>query len=335
MKLETPESRNIHMIRKSSIAIFCTLVLILSSCDSAAELSKTSFPQSTPSGNSQTGEKALVPDFAHIVIIPFENREFDQVIGNSQMPNYNLLAGEYTLLSQYYAIRHPSLPNYIALVGGDTFGISKDCTTCFINAPSLADQIESSGRSWKAYLEGMPSDCFIGNQGEYVQKHNPFIYFDPIRLDATRCKRSIVPFTDLSSDLASGSLPNFAYIMPNLCDSAHDAYIRLLCSLDTADDWLGYVIPKLQNSLDATGKPYLIVVTWDEGTTNSSCCGLSKSAGGRVPTMLISPQARNGFQDATPYTIYSMLKTIETAWNLPLLGHAADGNNSLIIAPWK
>jgi phosphatidylinositol-3-phosphatase len=315
--------------------IMSLMLIILSACSPAAEISRT-LPVSSPStGTPQTAPALVVPDFAHIVIIPFENREFDQVIGNSQMPNYNLLAGEYTLLSQYFTIRHPSLPNYIALVGGDTFGISKDCTTCYINAPSLADQIESSGRSWKAYLEGMPSDCFIGNHGEYVQKHNPFIYFDPIRLDATRCKRSIVPFTDLSSDLASGSLPNFAYIMPNLCDSAHDANIRPLCSLDTADDWLGYVVPKLQNSLDATGKPYLIVVTWDEGTTTASCCGLSKSAGGRVATLLISPQVRNGFQDTTPYTIYSMLKTIETAWNLPLLGHAADGNNSIIIAPWK
>jgi hypothetical protein len=324
------------MNKKLLITIVSLLAIILSACGPEAELSRTSLPNATPGGNSQSLENALVPDFAHIVIIPFENREIDQVIGNQQMPNYNLLAAHYTLLTQYYAIRHPSLPNYIALIGGDTFGITRDCTDCFIDATSLPDQIEAAGRTWKAYLEDMPSACFIGDKGNYVQKHDPFIYFDPIRLDAARCQRSVVPFTDLSADLASNAFPDFAYIMPNLCNSAHNAIsLSPFCSLDTADDWLGYVIQKLQKSLDAAGEPYLIIVTWDEGSSSASCCGLPKSAGGRVATLLISPQAKSGFQDATPYTHYSLLKTIETAWNLPLLGHAADSNTSLIAAPWK
>lgn len=85
----------------------------------------------------------------------------------------------------------------------------------------------------------------------------------------------------------------------------------------------------------AATEPYLIVLTWDEGQGDHSCCGLPASAGGRVPTVLISPLAKSGFQDDTPYTHYSLLKTIETAWNLPLLGHATDDNNVLITAPWK
>ena len=277
-----------------------------------------------------------MPDFAQIVVIPFENREFDEGIGNHQMPNYNLLAAQYTLLTQYYTLRHPSLPNYIALMGGNTFGITKDCTKCFVNVPSLTDQIESSGRTWKAYMEDMPSSCLIGNKGNYVQKHDPFIYFDSIRLNTARGQRLVVPLTDLSTDLTSGVLPDFAYIMPNLCNSTHNATsLNPFCSLDTVDDWLRNMVQKLQKGFDATGKPYLIVVTWDEGSSSASCCVLPKSAGGRVATLLISPQAKNGFQDATPYTHYSLLKTIETAWTLPLLGHAADEVNALIMAPWR
>ena len=278
-----------------------------------------------------------VPDFTHIVVIFFENREFDSVIGNLAMPNYNQYASENTLLTQYYAVAHPSLPNYIAVFGGDTFKIKSDCTKCFVKAPSLADQIEASGRTWRAYLEGMPRPCFVGSTASYVQKHNPFIYFDPIRLDKARCEASIVPLTQLDSDLAAGKLPNFVYLMPNLCNSAHDASTGSHCGLDVADHWLAGSIQKLLAYLQprAATEPYLIVITWDEGDTNHSCCGLPAKAGGRVPTVLISSLAKAGFQDATPYTHYSLLKTIETGWGLPLLGHAADPGNVIITAPWE
>ena len=88
-------------------------------------------------------------------------------------------------------------------------------------------------------------------------------------------------------------------------------------------------------ALDLEGKPYLIVLTWDEGQGNHSCCGLPQEAGGRIATILISPQAKNGFEDATPYTLYSLLKTMAESWHLQYLGHAADPENVLITAPWK
>ena len=81
-------------------------------------------------------------------------------MGNSAAPYINGLAQSYGLATQYYAISHPSLPNYLAMTAGSTFGISSDCTTCWVGATNLADQIEAGGRSWKAYLEGMPSACW-------------------------------------------------------------------------------------------------------------------------------------------------------------------------------
>src|SRR5512136_1764459 len=131
---------------KNRFIIIVNLMLIfLSACTPKPEISSTLPPPSTAVGIPQAQAARLVPDFAHIIIIPFENHEFDQVIRNAQMPNYNLLASHYTLLTQYYAIRHPSLPNYIALVAGDTFGIDRNCSDCFINEPSLPDLIEQSG----------------------------------------------------------------------------------------------------------------------------------------------------------------------------------------------
>jgi len=302
----------------------------------SAQATQTPLPPATATP-SLTPTPTLVPRFDHIFVLFFENREFGSVIGNSEMPNYNRLASANSLLTQYYAITHPSLPNYIAVFGGDTFKIASDCTDCFVNAPSLPDQIEASGRSWRAYLEDMPKPCYVGDTATYVQKHNPFIYFDPIRLNKARCERSIVPLSYLQADMASGTLPNLVYIMPNECNSAHDAAINPACGLSVADSWLGDMIAKLNVYLEprASSESDLIVVTWDEGQGSHSCCGLPAEAGGRVPTVLISALAKSGFQDATPYTHYSLLKTIEMAWNLPYLGHAGDESNVLIVAPWK
>ena len=245
------------------------------------------------------------------------------------MPNFNRWATEYTLLTQFYAIRHPSLPNYLALIGGDTFGVDSDCDTCYQNATTLPDLIEASGRTWKGYFEDMPEACYTANPyiNNYAHKHNPFMYFDDIRLDASRCQRSVVPLPQLNADLAANALPDFVFIVPNLCNDAHD------CGVDVADTWLEAWVPPLMHT-PAYAEGGLIVLTWDEGQGEHTCCGLT-TGGGRIATVLISPWVKQGFEDDTQYTTYSLLKTISAAWGLPYLGHAADNSNVLIVKPWK
>ena len=262
-------------------------------------------------------------------MIIFENKEFGSVIGNALVPNYNKLAHDYTLLTQYYAIRHPSLPNYLALMGGDTFGVTDDCRKCFVNSPSLPDLIEASGRTWRAYEEDMPKPCSLGDTDVYVQKHNPFVYFDPIRLNTQRCEQSVVPLTTLNTDIQAGTLPNFMYITANICNDSHN------CKLDVTDAWLTQLLGTLIPAFDAQGQSYLVVMMFEEGQGNHTCCGLQEPGGGRVPVVLYSPLVKNGFEDDTPYTHYSLLKTISAAWGLQYLGHAADDTNALITAPWK
>lgn len=282
-----------------------------------------------PAATTTSTPRPLVPDFGHIAIVMFENKEFGSVIGNPQMPIYNRLASEYTLLTQYYAIRHPSLPNYIALIGGDTFGIDSNCSECFIAAPSLPDLIEASGRTWKTYQEDMPEPCFLGSTHLYAQKHNPFVYFDPIRLNPERCARSVVPLTALQADITANSLPNFMFIKPNICNDSHD------CPLDVSDAWLTNLLGLLIPALDATGRTYFVAMLFEEGQGEHTCCGLPEPGGGRVPVVIYSPQVKNGFEDPTPYTHYSLLKTISQAWGLQYIGHAAEEDHVLIVAPWK
>ncbi len=268
--------------------------------------------------------------FDHVILIMFENRSYQQVIDSKDAPTFNLLAKQNVLLTNFYAEAHPSLPNYLAVIGGDTFGITSDCTNCFINQPSLPDLIAASGRTWKTYQEDLPSPCFVGSSGQYVQKHDPFMYFDPVRSNSLSCKNSIVSLKQLDTDLAANQLPNLAFIMPNLCNSAHN------CALSVADQWLSQLMQKLQGS-PALGKNYLIAITFDESSfgDNSSCCGLPASAGGHITTILISPQAKSGYEDSMPLSHYSLLKTIMLSWKLPELGYTALSSTQPITAPWK
>lgn len=275
-------------------------------------------------------QPAPVPKFSHILIVQMENKEFGDVVGNPRMPNFNGWARQHTLLSRYYAVTHPSLPNYLALVGGDTFGIQSDCTDCSVKARSLPDLLEAGGRSWKTYQESLPRAGFTADMpGEYAKKHNPFVYFDAIRNDPERCRRSVVPLTELAVDLEQGQLPDFAFIMPNLCHSGHD------CGINETDAWLGKIVGLILRS-PAFDRASLLVLTFDEGTTNLGCCGLPpRAGGGRIAVVLISGLVKSGFEDGTPYTHYSMLKTIAAAWGLEELGHAADPVTNLIAQPWR
>ena len=254
-----------------------------------------------------------MPAFSHVFVIVMENEESTSLIGNASAPYINSLANSYGLATQYYGVSHPSLPNYLALTAGSTFGISSDCTTCWVNATNVADQIEASGRSWKAYLEGMPSACFVGDAYPYMQKHNPWIYYNDIRTNAARCNAHVVPFSQLGTDLAGGSMPNYVWITPNMCSDMHD------CSIATGDSWLSQQVPAILNS-SAYKNGGALFITWDEGSTSVGCC--TNAAGGRVATLVISPLGRTGFQSSVAETHYSLLRTIEDSWNLARLGGA-------------
>src|SRR5207253_209042 len=193
-------------------------------------------------------------------------------------------------------------PNYLAATGGSTFGVTTDCTTCFQAQPNIAvDRVEASGRSWKAYMESMPSPCFVGDSGTYAQKHDPFIYYDDIRLNSTECNK-VVPYASFASDLAStATTPNYAWVTPNLCDDMHD------CSISTGDTWLSQNVPTILNSPAFTTQNSLLAITWDEddGTQNN-----------QVPTLVIAKSVPAGFRSSTHYNHYSLLATIESAWGL-------------------
>ena len=243
-----------------------------------------------------------------MLLIVFENHAFGQIIGSGDAPYFNKLADRYGLATAYQAITHPSVPNYLALTGGSTFGITSDCTDCPVNSANLADQVEGAGLTWKAYLEGLPRACYGGaTSGNYVKKHNPFIYYDDIGQNRARCDRSILPFQSFTEDLAGGTLPNFSYLAPDVCHDMHD------CSVSDGDKWLSGFFPDVLSSR-AFREGLTVLITFDEGTEKTN----------HVPTFVIGQNVTAGsrFEDLSSH--YSLLRTIEDIFGLSHLGYAGD-----------
>ncbi|MET0479496.1 MAG: alkaline phosphatase family protein, partial [Actinomycetota bacterium] len=112
--------------------------------------------QAAPAGSTTAPPAATgAPATSRVVVVVEENHAIGQIIGSPQAPFLNHLATQGTLLTRYYAITHPSLPNYLAMISGDTHQITSDCTSCNLDAPNLADQLEAAGVSWKAYMEDL------------------------------------------------------------------------------------------------------------------------------------------------------------------------------------
>jgi hypothetical protein len=319
-------------MNNTKLNLIVLMISILLSACGLAPSQGTALPglASTPAApQTLTNVDARVPDFDHIIVIILENQDYQEVIGNPSMPVFNQMTDQNVLLTHYYAITHPSLPNYIGMISGDTYGITTDCKDCLIHQTSLPDLLEANGRTWKAYEENIPSPCFLGNSGNYVQKHDPFIYFDLIQKNVKRCKEHIVSLQTIDQDLQANQLPNFVFITPNLCDDAHS------CTLATSDQFLSQMIQKLQAS-PSLGQNYLIFVAFDESRSDSSfCCGLSSKTGGHVAALLISPQAKSAFREDTPLSHYSLLKTILISWKLPMLGVTAKPSIQAITNPWR
>ena len=289
--------------------------LLLCACGGSARRVPATAPTSSrPTAASTRVPSVAVPTFSHIFLIVFENKDYADVIGSTQASYLNRLAAQYALATNYFAVAHPSLPNYLALTGGSTFGVGSDCTACFQHAPNLADQIEAHGRTWKAYMEDLPRPCFLGSKsGQYAIKHDPWLYFDDVRTSPSRCGR-VVPLSQLSRDIAANSVPDLAWITPNLCHDMHD------CSVQAGDTWLASFLPPLL-AAPAWQEGGLILIVWDEGSSDAGCCG--DAHGGHVPLLVIARDARPGFQSRAALNHYSVLRTIDDAWSLGHLGDAA------------
>ena len=266
-----------------------------------------------------------------------ENHGYANIIGNPVAPELNALASDYGVATRYNSTSDPSEPNYVAMLGGSAFGINSDDPYWFpghtVHADNLMSQLQAAGLTWKGYFQGMPYDGFRGYcfpakcngipdaDTQYVAKHNGIVNFANMQTPAELAH--MTPYQQLSTDLATGKVPNFSYIVPDECDDMHGAPPWCVDSSffgDVDDNWLvsrgdafaGQTVKQITSSpIWRTGNN-AIVLTFDEG--NGGPPGT-----GRVSTIVVTNHGPRGLKDNTAYNHYSLLASLQHAFGLGCL----------------
>lgn len=258
-----------------------------------------------------------------------ENLSYDSALAT---PGFAALAHRYAYMSDYYAVAHPSLPNYLALVSGSTFGIASDCLACYVSGGELGSELSAAGISWGAFMQGVSRPCYLGTSyGSYAAKHDPFRYFSRVRRSPRLC-RHILPLGRFYADSGGGTLPRFSFVTPNVCNDGHD------CSPAHAASWLsGFVHHLVASPSWSAGD--VLVVTWDEGgfaddrSVSPSGVVRTLGGGGHVLTLVIDPAIRPGTVLRAPLDHYGLLATVERWFGLGYLRRARAWRDHTLVLP--
>jgi len=235
------------------------------------------------------------------------------------------LANSYGIGSQYLGVSHFSEADYMALLGGDTFGCGN--TGCQpVSNQNLVDRFESVGLTWKGYLEdqNVASGCDTSYHEPYTPEHNPFVTFTDILNNPARCSKVVLAnpssctVTDCSliNDLNSASAPNFMWLTPNNCNNMHGFTGVCAESIPMGDNYLSGLVPNILKSYTFTNTRAALFIVFDEGT---GWCPLNGSSEDCVYAVWAGPLAKTGFVTSSLYNHYSWTRTIEVNWNLASL----------------
>jgi len=226
-----------------------------SSASTAPASEPTSAPTSAPAVTAATTSRAATPAVSKVIVFMVENHSLSEM--RSGMPKTYAFARQHSYATDYSAIRHPSLPNYIAIAAGSTLGIADDANPSAhrLKGTNVFRQARQHHKSAKVYADAMPHNCALTNHGEYAVRHNPWAYFVK---DRAACRNHDVPAKRLKRDAAAGNLPDVGFVIPDVMHDAHDG------TLAQADRWISRRIRTLTAGPDWTSGRLAIVVTADE-----------------------------------------------------------------------
>jgi phospholipase C len=321
--------RSMHFMYRIGIAVVFTIGMMVPLAASAHV-------------TTRDGNNAGIPNFQHVFVIMMENTSYTSLIGNPNAPFINSAAATYGLATNYFGVTHPSQPNYIAATSGSTNGVVND-NDVTIHVPNIVNQLESHGKTWKAYMQSYslcttPLDHACGNQ-LYERKHNPFISYTDVQKNPVRVAK-IVDFSQFSTDLANNTVPNYSWISPDQCHDMHGRggggssdrcdFSNEQLLIAAGDAFLQSTVNQIMSSQVWQNGNSTIFITWDESDfpfgDTSGCCD-AVPGGGHVVTLVISNSVNSPVTSDVAYNHYSMLSTIEEAWNLGCLKFTCDTTN--------
>ncbi len=273
------------MHRRDVVAAILGVALLVTGCESG---SASVGPAAEPSVGDAHPTKVLV--------VVEENHT--QAAALRDMTYLASLANAHGQTTNYRAVAHPSLPNYLAIAGGSTFGVTDDKEPVDhpLSGPSVFDSALLAGATAKTYAEAMPYPCAATSRGGYAARHNAWTYFaDPS--SRSNCQKYDVPSGTpasgaLREDIDAGRLPTLGMLIPDLCHDGHD------CELSSADEWLSQWSPAVMAGPDYRAGRLAIVVTFDED---------DESGPNTVLTVVVAPQISR-ISSATSFTHYSLAR---------------------------
>jgi acid phosphatase len=236
------------------------------------------------------------------------------VIGNSAMPYLNSLASQHALAANYFANTHPSIGNYFMLTTGN-IETNDDAFAGTVSSDSIPRAFAAAGKTWKAYMESLPSPGYTGGDVyPYFKHHDPYVYLTDV-LNSPAETANVVPFTQLNADLSSGALPSFAFIAPNAEDDAHDCPGGAASCTDNqklaaADTWLQTNIDPLIKSPALANSVFIIV--FDEAVDTDVANG-----GGQVALVMAGSHVKAGFRSTTFFQHQSTLRLVLDLLRVP------------------
>lgn len=287
-------------------AVVATATCLLSCLSAFASAGAPAVRSSIASPGVTLLAGSLPTPIRHVVVVFFENTEFNTTLTGA--PFEKSLAAQYAYASQFYAVAHNSLPDYLAA----TSGVVKGPVTP-LAVTNIGDLAKARNLSWDGIMEGMPAPCDRQDNWSsgYDVAHDPFVWYSDIAHDPGRCDQRVLNLTAWNASLAQGTLPNYVFLTPDTFDDAHNG------TLIQADAWLA----NLTGSLLAHPRLFAstaLFATYDEGTTNA---GFNGTTGGHVYLALLSPYARLGYNSTHPYNTISLLTTAEWLLGLGRTGH--------------
>jgi hypothetical protein len=231
-------------------------------------------------------------------VIVMENRSYSQIIGRA--PYITALARRCGLATDYHAVAHPSLPNYLAMTSGSTYGIASDCSPaeCPVPGRSIFSQVSARHLGWRSYAGSMPTACDTGSGGLYAARHVPAVYYLAVRGICRSHVRRLgrLRTGHLHDALNGGHAPAYMFVTPNMCDDMHD------CSVSAGDLWASRWIRMMRASRTYRAGHTVILLTWDEDDGTS---------GNHVPLVVVSPYTPAGRRSSRPLNHYSLLRASE------------------------